>query len=369
MRLVGQLLVLVAHSWVAVLAAANDEAGGCLAAWKSGSDKIWAYDVAVSIKVDAYSRPHKRMIPVGDHLVRQRFSHGMWRVDLLSTRMMFSDGRVEEWKAPHDDAGGGRAFAYSGEGVVRFLSPDQSFAQVMPVVEYNPVKVLGPQLFEAFKAYPRGASYFDLLSPRVANARVETSSGRAALRLPRVQNDMQTAANIDFEVLLNTDSDHLPSRIGQSADILMDPPFCFSVVDNVLTEVLPQVWCPTRVTESIFAKGYRENDLEAANITVVEVDVHKSRFNIDIPIEVFELKAHPGVVLYDTRTGENYVETPDGDKDYAAYRRQIADQVGSQKGASPIRSERTSVLPVVVIVNVVLLIAISVLVVVRRRSA
>ena len=368
LRLVVCLIAvtLVACQDGGVVADDSDKVLRSLEIWKSSADEIWSYDVYASIRVTSYSRKKKEMMLVGDHEVRQRFMNGMWRVDLLKTKMFFSSGRIDEWDAGPSEANY-KAFAEAGDNVVRSHLAGEHFGDIVESRKFTPAKLLANQLFESFKNYPQAADYRSFLAERATISKITShDSGVMTIRMPSVSEDRQPAANVGIEVDLDDSHGMLPLSIRESADLASDVSDFYATNDNILTEVMPGLWCPTTVVRKIYDEHVLGTNKEPISISIFKVDMTRAKFNIDIPIEVFELKLPKDTVVYDGRTGENYLQSTDGlrdFKDYDGYSRLIQKRARPKARSTPNHGNTTWL----IVVNAILVFGVLVIVYMKRR--
>jgi hypothetical protein len=309
-----------------------------------------------------------RLVKAHEHKIRQRYLHGKWRVDFLRTHYRYADGTEEIWESN----GGIRAFASNRDGSgVRYYSSETHFGE-LKVPGGDPetaVKLLAPQLYETFKSHFYHETYWSMLAYRVPVGTVTYEEDSALLRLPATaSSDPHNFAKADFVVHLSQKIG-LPTLIRRGVNIAGNPDV-ISEFENEMAEVLNGIWAPVRSTRRVYSAPLVGNLQTAASENQLALDLSRSKFNIDIPLEVFELRFPPGTVVHEKASGENYVVSDGNQKDYQAYAKiavQKAEELRSAKAHANL-SRSNWLLPTLVVINLVGFIVVFSLFVFLRKS-
>jgi hypothetical protein len=226
-----------------------------------------------------------------------------------------------------------KAFAFDGQGV-RYFSSRDNFGELRVLSDLDTTaKLLAPQLFEAFKSHVYGESFFSMLEHRAVSGSQTNSTGSIALFLPAGARVPHNNAECDYSVHLASDRGFLPTLIRFAVNLNANPDVIVET-QNEISEVGSGLWVPTRSTRRTFAAAYVGNMNMPASETELSLDMTQSKFNIDIPPEVFEMAYPPGTVVYDNASGSNYVVNQGGEADYKAYAtvaRKMAQELNTQK--------------------------------------
>lgn len=328
-------------AWIVLMtrASADEDAHRFIELWGGSAEGIWSYDVTVHATVRTFTKDQQRLVPVGDHVLRQRFMQGSWRVDQIETNRFFRGQEPKTWEASPSDV---QAFAleFSAQDV-RFFSSQSNFGQFCSASDFNRAKLLVPQLYEFFRGDFYGQTFREMLLPRSNEADTSVDGGLVRLVIPPVTNPaiLVNGARDWFEVVLDARKGHMPVRIKKSKDLSSDAHFV--EIENDLTQVDGGLWVPTTSSVTVHSKAFTGGLSIPATVTLVEVDLAKSKFNDDIDPKVFELPFPPGTVVRDADQQENYVQS-DGDKrDYEAYEELVRSRMGETRkerlDASPSR--------------------------------
>lgn len=294
----SRLFLLLTALQFASQASAADDVAGSLASWRRTADALCSYDVMLRVGVESYVEQKNAMMKVGEHSLRQRFLRGSWRVDLIETRRMFSAQDPDVWSRSGDDI---VAFAFDRTGRdVRFFDGAANFRETQPIGQFSAVRLLAPQLYEAFRASFYGRTYYQMLQPRQDTASLTSDGALATLRFPFAERapavDLERAS---VEVTLDTGKGYTPVRIkiAPKSDSEM-----YTLIENRLTWVPDgRVWVPETVRRTIFSKGHTGDISVPAAVTTIEVEMAKSRFNVDIDPDVFELAFPAGTVASESK--------------------------------------------------------------------
>lgn len=140
-----------------------------------------------------------------------------------------------------------------------------------------------------------------------------------------------------WRVWLDPDKNFLPVKIQEW--IVKDGGDLHNLdTENELREVLPGVWAPVRITIRVFHKDKKSPLFgECMGISVLSVDMDQSKFNVDLPDDLFEAKIPTGTTVVDR--GRNVVYAA-GSENADAYLAQLAqDEKAKLKKLTPV--ERT----------------------------
>ena len=290
-----------------------------LAEWEASAQQIWSFDVTFELAVDSRPERSQPLAPVLRHVLRQRYLRGRWRVDDLAGGLAGS-ATAEPYETPE---GHTNAFAMQ-QLVVRRYDSQQQFGSITSLPGFNETKLKSPLLTEFFRRTFSGDPYLRILEARLADASVESEGDVFVLRFgPAPQGALVSLPNAGFEVRLDRASGFMPTQIARflPSD---DPVVRVEYVSRVAT-VDKGVWFPVQAEKRTYAIQYSDSMDEPASVSRLIVDLTRSRFNVDIEAEVFELPFAAGTVVYDAIKKENFVQTASGDRDYLAYQRHVRD--------------------------------------------
>lgn len=296
---------------------------------------------------------------------------GKWRVDFLRTRFLGENGKEDRWEAADEV----KAFAFNGHGV-RFFSSQDNFGELKVAgLILQRVPMPAPYLFEAFKSHYYGESFLSMLEHRAEAGSISRSAGAVTLLLPtRVAPGKavpHTDAASDYSVTLSEDRGHLPTQI-RSGRNLNDVPDTITEIRNELADVAPGVWAAIRSTKSVFAPEIAGSLERPAAQEELILDMSQSRFNVDIPPEVFEMAFPPGTVVHDNAKSANFVVSKGGEADYKAYG-EIASKLAQELNAKKLSAKtqpasgRSRYVQALLIANGLGLLAVMLFVVRRNR--
>ncbi len=278
--------------------------------WNGAAEEIWSYDVTVHVVVRAFAETKSDLTVVGDHLLRQQYLRGSWRVDQLKTdqRSIGHDPRIVN--VPE---GATVAFArdFSTQHARYFSSPDK-FGQIYSLSGFNRTKLLAPQLYEHFRGDFCGQSFRDMLQPKLKGATVSSRDGLICLLIPPTEDAslLIKDANDWIEVTLDPSKNYLPTRIRKSKDLKSDD--LLTDVENHWVQNDGGLWVLQKTTKTVYSKEITKGVKVPAAVTTLEIDTNKGKFNIDIAPAVFSLPFPTGTVVWDDDQHKNYVQ-PNGD--------------------------------------------------------
>lgn len=337
-----------------------------LEAWNSAAEAVWSYDVYASITVHAHSKSQQQLVVAGEHELRQRFSLGKWRVDLLRTQRKYTDRPEEISEAANEPS----AYAFDGKQI-RYFSHSNNFGQVQDRRTFSPAKLLAPQLFEMFKAHFGGEPFLSMLRDRAARGTMLKADSTVLLDLPVDEAALlHTFWNLDFQITLAPSAGWQPIHIRYGQELGADASPFFVEYSNDFEEVAPRVWAPIRCTKAVHSKAIVGDAMQPAGVTEIRIDRERSQFNVDIPPEVFEMAFPPGALVYDASSGQNYVQSQGSEKDYRAFDelvRQKVDSFEERRPGAVGTSFRKATSVVLIVVNG-LIVAGLLFIVLRRRS-
>ena len=274
------------------------------------------YDVLLHVTTDTFDKESGRLVRVGEHTLRQRFMDRNWRVDLIKIRHIFIGGQKPELTETGPDET--NAFAFDFRALqARFYSSPQNFGQFQPLDDRIVAKLQAPQLFESFREPFWGQTYFQMLQPRLKDAKVSSDGDLVTLQFPPCSDRSLRIndAEYRFEIVLDPSKGYMPVLIRRSR-----PSGNMRVeTANELTKTESGLWVPHKTTRTIYSK-LGTGDLNVPlNVVVEDIDMARSNFNIDIDPVVFQLPFPPGTVVRDEFQHVNYIQAKDGTQDLKAY--------------------------------------------------
>lgn len=280
--------------------------------WEAGADVITSYDLRVTLVAESYLDPDG-----GDALLDRP-----WTLPPFYSRIykMGEKRRGDFFGSGGDPAGAPGTTIVARNGVV------QSDLRGHVAVQ-DSINFFGSDEYEDYEAL-----YRTVLG---TTSRIDLTRRRGARLVPRdgryVTFEVSASHEGDFgdagwRIWLDPARNFLPARIEQWADeagtAIKD-----REVEITLDEVAPGVWAPVRGVISIYYKtqGHRFFGKVTTRCTLV-VDRNESRFNIDVPDEVFADQIEPGDTVNDQI--RNIVYTA-GRADPEQYLEQLAEQGGA----------------------------------------
>lgn len=317
--------------------------------WQAACDSIWSYDVLLTTKHQTRSKTSLEFI--GSFETRQRFKLGKWRVDHRGeTRTIASSNDKMEWSA-NDELS---ALAWNGERVHK-LNSAQNQGDIVPLERLNKALRKGPLLHEAFSSEFYGARYTDMIRPRKPLEISSTQDGLYEIVAPALQGGGQVAWPSQYlKVVIDKFKGYMPIRIERFSS----PPGKVApnmVIENTVVEVMKGIWLPTHSVKQLFKAG------ESDPLTVIETDVNveKSKFNLEIDSAVFDLEFPIGMVVHDHKNNQTFIARAQDARDYEAYQQLVKETIKAQRNAAtPLRGAPFNTWLLIVNVTIILLLCV-----------
>lgn len=296
---------------------AAEDTDSLLQRWKTQAQAIRSYDVEISARIEVYSETHEKMMLLGHYRVRQRFREGNWRIDYLEKEEHYLNRPVKKWKAASSKDH--LSFARAGDET-RFYNSDREFGQIFPLGTLSPVALPIRQLFECYRSGRHGEFLADMLRDRESS--VQEMSPEAYLLSCGTTQARHNQANSRFRVLLDKHSGYLPVRIVSGQD-LSDQGNWRSEIENRFQTTNAGLRIPVQTTQRKYSRERRGSMQEPVVIETLTVNLEKSRFNIEIPAEVFQMSFPRGTLVYDTGRRLNFLQKNEDQRDYEGASREI----------------------------------------------
>jgi hypothetical protein len=292
--------------------------------WRSAGDSLWSFDVV--LKVAIRTRRDGKLEDVGTFVSRQRYMRGLWRVDRLEESPAPSVAWAKKWSSS-----GGEIFAIAWDGrELRSFRANGSglYGDIMPTERASRAKIFGPLYQELSHSTRYGECYPDIVSPRGlslsrkgAELILDAKPAPPGVLVPYMKSHLRFAFDGTKGVV--------PTSVALfPGDDLETPTFAFR---NELAEVLPGIWVPIASEKEVYLRNGEGNPPELASTEAVELDLGRSKFNIDIDPAVFGLPYPAGTVVYDHELKKNYIAMEGGKRDYEAYKEYVRETIRQQR--------------------------------------